>query len=199
MIPSAAAFLAVGDVLAAMLFEHGAFTHQDTLYVWSILAGSTVGMLANTLGRLYSSAFYALKDTRTPLQFALIRVFLTTVLGWAFALWIPPWLGLDTHWGAAGLTASAGLAGWVEFLLLRWRLGKQIGPTGIPSGLVLRLWASAGLSAAGATALRQLTVDLNWWLASTLVLLSFAAVYAVSTLAMGVPEATRILDRIRRR
>jgi hypothetical protein len=32
---------------------------RDSRYVWAILAGSAVGLLAQTLGRLYSSAYYA--------------------------------------------------------------------------------------------------------------------------------------------
>ena len=40
------------------------------VYVWGILAGSAVGLLASTLGRLYSSTYYALRDTRTPLRYA---------------------------------------------------------------------------------------------------------------------------------
>ena len=51
------------------------------LYVWAILAGSSVGLLASTLGRLYSSTYYALRDTRTPLRYALVRLSLTTALG----------------------------------------------------------------------------------------------------------------------
>ncbi len=52
------------------------------MYVWGILAGSAVGLLASTLGRLYSSTYYALRDTRTPLRFAILRVALTTLLGY---------------------------------------------------------------------------------------------------------------------
>ena len=33
-----------------------------------------VGLLASTLGRLYSSTYYALRDTRTPLGFAIVRI-----------------------------------------------------------------------------------------------------------------------------
>ena len=75
------AFLALGDVVAAALFQTGLFRHADAIYVWGILAGSTVGLLATTLGRLYSSAYYALIDTRTPLRYALLRVALTSGLG----------------------------------------------------------------------------------------------------------------------
>ena len=62
--------------------QTGRFRHADAVYVWGILAGSAVGLLASTLGRLYSSTYYALRDTRTPLRYALVRVALTTVLGY---------------------------------------------------------------------------------------------------------------------
>ena len=81
VVPSAMAFLALGDVVAAALLQTGRFRHADAVYVWGILAGSAVGLLASTLGRLYSSTYYALRDTRTPLRYALVRVALTTVLG----------------------------------------------------------------------------------------------------------------------
>ena len=98
-----------------------------------ILAGSAVGLLASTLGRLYSSTYYALRDTRTPLRYAIVRVALTTVLGYLFAIPLPRLLGIAPEWGAAGLTASAGIAGWVEMLLLRSTLNARIGRTGLPA------------------------------------------------------------------
>src|SRR5262249_47536838 len=115
IVPSSMGFLTLGDVIAGALLQTGRFTHQDAVYVWGILAGATLGLLASTLGRLYSSAYYALGDTRTPLRYSIIRIALTTVLGYLCALRLPPLLGIDLRWGVAGLTASAGLAGWVEF------------------------------------------------------------------------------------
>src|SRR5213078_4499908 len=119
VVPSAMAFLALGDVIAAALLQTGRFSHENAVFVWGILAGSAVGLLASTLGRLYSSTYYALRDTRTPLRYAVIRVILTTVLGYISAVQVPPLLGIDPLWGTAGLTASAGVSGWLEFLLLR--------------------------------------------------------------------------------
>src|SRR5204862_577940 len=46
VVPSAVAFLLLGDILAAALLETGRFRHADALYVWGILAGSGVGLLA---------------------------------------------------------------------------------------------------------------------------------------------------------
>ena len=126
------AFLALGDVIAAVLYQTGRFTHDAAIYVWAILAGSSIGLLAATLGRLYSSTYYALRDTRTPLLFAIIHVALTTVLGYLCALPLPRYLGLDPKWGVVGLTASASIAAWIEFVLLRRSLNRRIGRTGLP-------------------------------------------------------------------
>src|SRR3989441_8221363 len=92
VVPSAMAFVALGDVVAAAVLQTGRFRHADAVYVWGILAGSAVGLLASTLGRLYSSAYYALRDTRTPLRFAVVRVALTTLLGYLCAIPLPRWL-----------------------------------------------------------------------------------------------------------
>ena len=92
---------------------------SDAIYVWGILAGSAIGLLASTLGRLYASSYFALRDTRTPLRYALVRVMLTAAQRYVAAIPLPLRLGIPLRWGAAGLTASAGLAGWVEMFLLR--------------------------------------------------------------------------------
>src|SRR5215212_3201622 len=93
VVPSAVAFAALGQVIAAALFQSGRFSVDDTRWVWGILAGSAVGLLASTLGRLYASTYYALKDTRTPLRYAVLRVGLTIVLGYVFAIQVPPLAG----------------------------------------------------------------------------------------------------------
>src|SRR4029079_14241308 len=129
IVPSAMAMMAFGDVMTGALYQTGRFNRADSTYVWGILAGSTIGLLASTLGRLYASTFYALHDTRTPLRFAVVRVLLTTVLGYLLSLPLPDALGVPRQWGAVGLTASAGLAGWVEFALLRRGLNRRIGRT----------------------------------------------------------------------
>jgi putative peptidoglycan lipid II flippase len=195
VIPSAVVFLALGDVVAAALLQTGRFSHEDAVYVWGILAGSSVGLLASTLGRLYSSTYYALRDTRTPLRYALIRVALTTALGYLCALWLPSWLGINPSWGAAGLTASAGVAGWVEMLLLRRRLNARIGVTGLPAIYVMRLWGAALLGAAAAWSLKLTLPALHPIVAAAALLSTFGVVFMAVTLALGVPEARGVFRR----
>lgn len=196
VIPSAVAFIALGGVIAAALFQRGHFTAEDSQYVWGILAGSAVGLLAGTLGRLYASASYALRDTRTPLLFALIRVALTVALGLGAALWLPESLGVSTRWGAAGLTASAGLAGWVEFTLLRRAINRRVGQTGIPLGFVGRLYLAAGVAAGCAWGVHWLLGEFPPIPQAILMLGIYGVAYLAAALLFGVSEVAEVTARI---
>ena len=196
VVPSAMAFLALGDVLVAALLESGRFRHADSVYVWGILAGSSVGLLASTLGRLYSSTYYALRDTRTPLRFALIRVALTTVLGYLFAIPLPRLLGIPQVWGAAGLTSSAGIAGWVEMLLLRRTMNQRIGRTGLPASYVGKLWTAAIAGAAAAWAVKLSIPTLPPVVAAVLIIGSYGLIFLLSTLVLRIPDAKSMIDRV---
>ncbi|MBV9960021.1 MAG: murein biosynthesis integral membrane protein MurJ [Acidobacteria bacterium] len=198
IVPSSMAFLALGDVITGALYQTGKFDRGATFYVWSILAGSAVGLLASTLGRLYSSTYYALHDTRRPLVFAIVRVILTTVLGYLFALPLPRALGVDPKWGAAGLTASAGIAGWVEFLLLRRTLNRRIGQTGLPFAFTVKLWAAAATGAAVGWGLKLLIGVRHPIPVAALVLGAYGLVYFGITTLLGIPEARTVVRRITR-
>jgi putative peptidoglycan lipid II flippase len=203
VIPSAVAFLVLGDILAGALYQTGHFHHADAIYVWSALAGSAVGLLATSLGRLYSSTFYALLDTRTPLRFALIRVVLTASLGYVFALRVPQWIGIDPKWGVAGLTASAGIAGWVEFVLLRHALGQRIGATALPADFILKLWSIAFLGAGLGYFIKELLGAVHPLFLALLILPLYGAVYFGGTLFVGINESQHtllfLIHRFRRR
>ena len=195
IVPSSMAFLALGDIIAAVLYQTGRFTHSDSNYVWAILAGSSVGLLASTLGRLYSSTYYALNDTKTPLRFAIIRVILTTGLGYLCSLPLPRALGIEPKWGVAGLTASAGIAGWVEFVLLRLSLNRRIGKTGLSSSFVSKLWLGAGIGAAVGWGLKLLLGHRHPLIMAIVVLGGYGVTYFGVTAAFGVGEAKRVIGR----
>jgi len=196
VVPSAMAFLALGDVVAAAILQGGLFRHGDALYVWGILAGSGIGLLASTLGRLYSSTYYALRDTRTPLRYALVRVLLTTVLGYIFAIPLPRALGIPSIWGAAGLTASAGLAGWVEMLMLRRTLNARIGHTGLDLSHVAKLWSAAIGGAAAAWSVKVVLPAMHPALSAVFVLGTYGLVFLGVTLFYRVPEAISFCNRV---
>jgi putative peptidoglycan lipid II flippase len=196
IVPSAVAFLALGDVIAAVLYQTGKFTHADSIYVWTILAGSAVGLLASTLGRLYSSTYYALQDTRTPLLYAVLRVALSGILGYFFSIHLPGLLGLDSKLGAAGLTSSAGIAGWIEFVLLRRSLNQRIGRTGLSVSYSAKLWAGALLSAGVGWGLKLVVGGWHPIPLATAVLGGYGTCYFGVTHLLGVPQAQLIIGRI---
>src|ERR1700722_4073630 len=198
VIPAAMSFFAFGDTLAGLLYQSGRFTHIDTLYVWALLIGSGVGLVASTSGRLCSSAFYALRDTRTPLRFAIVRVVLTIVLGYLSAFPIPKLLHLHPSWGLAGLPASAGVAGWIEFLLLRQALRSRVGSFSVPGALLIRLWSIAILSAALAYPLK-LWITGHPVIAGMVVLPGYGLLYLGGAWYLRIPEADALIGRLRRR
>lgn len=202
VVPSAMAFLALGGDIAGLLYQRGAFTRAQTVAVWATLAGSSVGLLGQTMARLYASAFYALGDTRTPMLVAWLRLALTAALGYLFAFPLVRALGLSPSWGTVGLSASAGVAGWVEYLLLRAALTRRVGQHGVPAGAVARLWSIA-LSAAGAAwtvrlPLHALVGD-RPWLVAPVTLAVFGLGYLAAALFIGDATAGQLLAGALRR
>ncbi|MFN2442751.1 MAG: murein biosynthesis integral membrane protein MurJ [Thermoanaerobaculia bacterium] len=221
VVPSVVAFLTIGNYLVAALYQRGVFSSQSTLYVWYILIGYSVGLLAGTLSRLYSSAFYAMNDTRTPLLFALIRVTSAAALGWLLAfplrgyvvLFISDVLGLPLFelpgvdarvaLGAVGLAFASGVVSWLELGLLRRALQKRIGPIPVAFTLQMKLWGSALIAATGSIAFARLVLvrylpDLHPIPAAVGVAGIFGTIYLGLALVLGVPEVGAIRRRFRR-
>ena len=199
VIPSAVAFVALGDVMAAALLQRGRFEATDALYVWGILAGSAVGLLASTMARLYSVAHYAIGDAKKPLRFAAVRLVVVTILGYICALVLPPRLGIAPGWGAAGLTASAGVAGWIEFALLRASLNRRVGKTGLRASYTVRLWIAGVAGAAIAWGVKLALPPLHPLVRGAVVLPVFGAAFlaAAFLLRLAIPGSEPGADRSR--
>ncbi len=223
IIPTVAGFLLLGRTLVAALYQSGRFGGADSRYVWYVLSGATIGLVAVTRGRVYNSAFYALHDTVTPLRFAAVRVALTAGLGYLFAFPLQPFIAWvvvvllrlpapgteDTAlvFGAMGLTSSAGISGWVEYLFLRASMQKRIGMVRVEPAYYARLWGSAiasGIVSALALRLalpllhRAVTLDpsLQPVLDGGIALSLFCALYLGLTAILRVEEAARLFRRL---
>jgi len=200
IIPSVAAFIFLGSEIVSLLFKTGQFSDKDVQYVWFILIGSTLGLLATTQARLLSSAFYALKDGRTPLKIALVRLFLTATLGYLMSIPLIAFLKLPTQLGAVGLTISFGIAGWIEFLLLKHFLSKIIGSYKISRALYIKAWASAIAAALIALfAKYSFFIPASFvpeFIASLLMLFIFGCLYFLFSYGLKIDEARLVIERI---
>lgn len=208
IIPSMCAFIFLGDILIGALYQSGEFTAETTHVVWIVLIGSSVGLLASTLGRLYSSTFFSLKDTRTTLHFALIRIIAATVLGYLFAFKLAPMIAPNEMYATAGLTASAGLSGWIEFTLLRRKLNKTIGHTGIRFSYQLKLWLAALIAACLGLLIKYVfTTEAGLELSkSTLghpipkaiyIFSIYGAIYFLVTYLLNIEESRSLINKIK--
>jgi putative peptidoglycan lipid II flippase len=123
-------------------------------------------------------------------------VILTTALGYLCAVPLPGLLGVDLRWGAAGLTASAGVAGWVEFLLLRRTLVRRIGETRLPVGVLARLWSAALGAAAVGVAIDRVVPAAHPVLRAATVLAPFGCAYLLFAHLLGIRDVRNLLRRL---
>lgn len=219
VVPSTVGYVVLGDVIAAAIYQRGEFEPVDTLVVYLVLLGYTVGLVASTGTRLFSSAYFALHDTKTPARYAVVRVGLSALLGAILMLQLGraeiPRLGLtlgpygfgfldDVTIGGrtlapVGLSAAAGLAAWLEWALLRRRLRTRIGPVGVPAGRLLRMFAAAGAGAVAGRGALLLLPPLHPIPEAAIGVGLFAAIYFAAAHLLGLEELDAVVGRFRRR
>jgi putative peptidoglycan lipid II flippase len=199
VIPTAVGYIFIGDYLVAALFQRGDFTAVDTRWTHTVLIGYSVGLMASTATRLFSSAYFAMEDTKTPAKYAAVRVALAAVLGGGLMLVGRGFEIGGAPLGVAGLALGSGIAAWLEWTLLRRELRRRLGEVLPPVGVLLRMLGAAAAAAAVARGTAVLVPGWHPILAGALALGMFGAVYFAVTSALGLPEARRLTGRIRRR
>jgi putative peptidoglycan lipid II flippase len=211
VVPSFVAFAALGDVLVASLYQTGEFGRDDTLLVYFTLAAFSLGLLASSSTRLFSSTFFALRDTKTPAKVAMTRVLLAAVLSFFLMLQFEPipslrlpgglFAGLqigDRRLGGVGLALGSGIAAWIEWILLRRRLRALVGPLGASPAKLGKMFAAALAGAAAGWAVRLALESVHRLLLGFLVFAAYGVVYFAVAAALGLSEAQLVRSRLTR-
>jgi putative peptidoglycan lipid II flippase len=185
LIPSTLGYLALGDVIVAGLFETGEFGVAESLVTWGVLAAYALGLPASGSSRVLSSAFYALRDTKTPARIAGLRVVISAGVG--VALMFPAdRLGFETlRLGAAGLALGATVGAWLEYGLLRRALGRRIGAHGPGRTTVVRVAVAAALATGVAVALQLLLPAAHPTVIALETLVPFGVVFLAAAALLG--------------
>jgi putative peptidoglycan lipid II flippase len=214
VVPSLVAFLALGEILVAGLYQSGQFGAGEVRLVWLVLAAYALGLLASTSTRIYQSAFSALRDTRTPARVAGLRVPIAAVAGAVLMAqfesvtlgrWTTPTgLFADARvtgmtLGPVGLALGASVGAWLEWLLLRRALARSIGAPHVGASVLARMVFSALLAAAAALGLAQLVPTLHPLPRAMLCAGVFGAIYFAVAALSGVAGAREVMGSIARR
>ncbi len=200
IVPSFVAFILLGDIIVAALYQTGEFDRANTLLVWAVLAAYAIGLLASTSTRLYNSAFYALQDTKTPAKVAAARVVIAVTIAAGLMFLLQRVTVAGQSLGPVGIALGAGVGAWFEFFVLRRSLGRQLdGPPGSGGGRLARLLLAAIVAALIGRAIDWFLPPLHPILLAVLVLIPFGVVYFGLARLLGVPEAAAATDRILRR
>lgn len=190
IIPTLFAFVFFGFDIVSLLYKGGSFTNDLSQHVWWILIGSSLGLVANTQSRLYSSAFYALNNTKSPLYIVLFRLTLSTVLAYLAAFRLTPKLGIPQEYGTVALTLASAIAAWVEWWLLRTKLEHTLEVKCRPTfSKTLKLISCATLAVVCTYALsflnqKSLHLYFDQWVGHVLRLGSFGLVFLACTQSM---------------
>jgi putative peptidoglycan lipid II flippase len=219
---TATMFIVVGDVIVAAIFEHGAFTHSDTVAVWLTLAVLAVGLLPATATRLLQNGLYALDDPRTPARLGVLGVVLSAVIGVAFMfpfdrLYVGPdgiegWGDFFSvgpqpaavranpadirYLGIIGLAIGASVSRWIEYRMLSRALAWRVGRTKLAGRWLGPIAIGCAASAAVAFFAQMAVASLPSIVEAVLVLGPAGVTYMVVTRRLGVPEALATANRL---
>jgi putative peptidoglycan lipid II flippase len=199
--PIAVAYAVLAEPIARTLFQYGAFTADHAVSTSVVLLVAAIALVPFSVSQLYTFAFYALPDTRTP---ALVNV---PVVGVRIGVQVLLAMLLPAAFVAAGLMAgnavSFVLAAVVSGLLLRRRVGA------IGLRRILDTFGRAAIAGLGAFVVGWAVVWLlGRWLGgdrlSAMVQLavggaSIVVVYGGLAIALRMPEARELTNRLLRR
>jgi putative peptidoglycan lipid II flippase len=115
-VPAAAGLALLSTPIVRLLYERGKFTPADTAIMAPLLAWFAVGMPFFAVTSLMTRAFYARKDTLTPVKIAALSFVINIGLGW--------WL--KDVWGARGLVIASTTAVVVQTFALQHLLGAAM-------------------------------------------------------------------------
>ena len=80
ILPSSVGLIVLAFPIVGGLFERGAFDHHATVMTSGALIWYSVGLLAYSLSNVLTGAFYALRDTWTPVRLSLEALVLNVIL-----------------------------------------------------------------------------------------------------------------------
>ncbi len=120
-LPAAVALLIMPFFIIDATVTRGAFTAADAERTAEVLRQFAWGVPAFVLAKVFTPPFFARQKSKRPMQFSLISVAITVVVGAALWYWLPT-QGID---GTIGLGIATSFGAWVNVFLLAGALARE--------------------------------------------------------------------------
>ena len=191
-IPASIGLIVLAFPIVGGLFQRGAFDHRATVMTSQALICYATGLFAFAADNVVIGAFYALKDTRTPVRLAmqtlLANVLLSVALMWPLKV--------------AGLALAAAMTNSLNAYRLTRRLEQRLGGSLLASiaGPLLRMTAASLVMGAGCFVLWRFGLaHAKAWVSLPILIGSGVVLYGVACRLLRVQElstAVRWLSRL---
>jgi len=196
-IPSMIGLIVLREPIVALLFKRGAFDLETTRLTACALLYYCMGLWAFSSVRIVVSTFYALQDTKTPVQMAVISIAANMMLG----------VILMGPLGHGGLALSTSLASMINLGLLVRALKIKLGPLGWKNVLVsaCKTMLCSAIMGAGVWAMARVIIPSGDRTAPGLFSGLMGSIgigiilYGIFSFLMKSPELQQILDIVAKR
>ncbi|MFV2094601.1 murein biosynthesis integral membrane protein MurJ [Micromonospora sp. LOL_014] len=200
--PIAVCYAVLAGPISVVVFRYGAFTGDNAVATSTVLLVAAVGLVPFAISQLFTFAFYALPDTRTP---ALINI---PVVILRVLVQVGLYLAFSATFAAAGMMLGNAIsyvaAAVVSVVLLRPRVGR-IGLGQIMGTLGRVVVAALGAAVVGLLVVKLLPGDpahLSWPAAAVQLAIGGAVIgtsYLGLAVVLKITEITEVLGMVRRR
>ncbi|MER6592668.1 murein biosynthesis integral membrane protein MurJ [Micromonospora purpureochromogenes] len=200
--PIAVCYAVLAGPISRVVFQYGAFDAENARATSTVLLVAAVGLVPFAVSQLFTFAFYALPDTRTP---ALVNI---PVVALRVLLQVGLFVVFSPAFAAAGMMLGNAIsyvaAAVVSAMLLRPRVGR-IGLGGIMRTMGKVIVASLGAALVGLLVVSLLPgdpADLGWLAAAVQLVIGGAvigATYLGLAMVLRVGEITEVVGMVRRR
>ena len=200
-LPAAVALLIMPFFIIDATITRGAFTAADAERTAEVLRQFAWGVPAFVLAKVFTPPFFARQKSKRPMQFSLISVGITVVVGAALWYWLPT-QGMD---GTIGLAIATSFGAWVNVFLLARALAREGAYTmgaAVWTRMVRLMMASVLMGVfAGVCAWQYpLLSELLWRkeVAVIVVIIVGVVIYGVAALALRAVTLSEIKSALRR-
>lgn len=150
--PIAVCYAVLATPLSVTLFRYGAFSDDNAADTSLVLLVAALALVPFAISQLFTFAFYALPDTRTP---ALINI---PVVALRIGVQIILFAAFAAHFAAAGMMIGNAVSYLAAAIASAWLLRPRVGRIGL--GAIMRTLARVAVAALGAALVGLLVVAL---------------------------------------